>query len=39
MLNDMEQPVSESVVDAFRNYQIRPAPWADRAQVVAELAA
>ena len=39
MLNDIEQPVSGSVIDAFRNYQIRPVPWGDRAQVVLELAA
>jgi len=39
MLNDMEQPVSGNVIDAFRNYQISPVPWADRALVVPELAA
>ncbi len=39
MLNDTEQPISGNVIDAFRNYQIRPVPWADRAQVVPELAA
>lgn len=39
MLNDIEQPVSGAVIDAFRNYQIRPVPWQDRAQVVPELAA
>ncbi len=39
MLNDMEQPVSGNVMDALRNYQIRPVPWRDRAQVVPELAA
>src|ERR1017187_2602897 len=39
MLNEMEQPVSANVIDAFRNYQISPVPWADRAQVVPELAA
>jgi hypothetical protein len=39
MLNDIEQPVSGNVIDAFRNYQIRPVPWTDRAQVVPELAA
>ena len=39
MLNDIEQPVSGSVTDALRNYQIRPVPWSDRAQVVPELAA
>jgi hypothetical protein len=39
LLNDIEQPVSGSVIDALGNYQIRPVPWSDRAQVVTELAA
>ena len=39
MLNDMEQPVSGNVIDAFRNYQRRPVAWGERAQIVPELAA
>ena len=39
MLNDIEQPVSGNVIDAFRSYQIRPVPWSGRAQIVPELAA
>jgi hypothetical protein len=39
MLNDIEQPVSGNVIDALQNYQIRPVPWTDRAQVVPDLAA
>ena len=39
ILNDTEQPVSGSVIDALRSYQIQPVTWHDRAQVVAELAA
>jgi len=39
MLNDIEQPVSSNVIEAFRNYQIRAVPWSDRAHVVPELAA
>lgn len=39
VLNDTEQPVSANVIDAFRNYQILPVQWHDRAQVVPELAA
>jgi hypothetical protein len=39
VLNDLEQPVSGGVLDAFRNYQIQPVPWANRAEAVAELAA
>jgi hypothetical protein len=38
MLND-EQPVSGAVIDAFRNYEIRPVPWTQRLEVVTELAA
>jgi Domain of unknown function DUF1829/Domain of unknown function DUF1828 len=39
VLNDIEQPVSGGVIDAFRNYQIHPVSWSDRAQIVTELAA
>jgi hypothetical protein len=39
VLNDVEQPISGGVLDAFRNYQIQPVPWTDRAQIVTELAA
>jgi hypothetical protein len=39
MLNDNEQPISGSVIEAFRNYQISPVPWGERAKVVPELAA
>jgi len=38
VLNDADQSISSGVMDAFRNYAIRPVPWSDRAQVVAELA-
>lgn len=39
VLNDVEQPVSGSVIDAFRNYQIQPVSWSRRGEVVTELAA
>src|SRR5580693_4237439 len=39
LLNDTDQIISASVMDAFRNYQIRPVPWTQRVDVVAELAA
>jgi Domain of unknown function DUF1829/Domain of unknown function DUF1828 len=39
ILNDMEQPVSANVLDALRNYQIKPVPFSRRAEVVTELAA
>jgi hypothetical protein len=39
VLNDNEQRVSGGVLDAFRNYEIRPVPWSQRGEVVNELAA
>ncbi|MGA2194471.1 MAG: DUF1829 domain-containing protein [Bryobacteraceae bacterium] len=39
VLNDTESAIPGGVMDAFRNYAIQPVPWADRAQVVTELAA
>jgi len=38
VLNDA-QPISGSVIDALRNYDIRPVPWTQRVEIVAELAA
>jgi hypothetical protein len=38
MLND-EQPISGAVIEALRNYEIRPVPWTQRIEVVTELAA
>ena len=39
LLNDSEQTISGGVLDAFRNYQIRPVPFSQRIDVVAEVAA
>lgn len=39
VLNDAEQPISAGVIEAFRNYDIRPVPWSSRVEVAAELAA
>jgi hypothetical protein len=39
VLNDIEQSISGGVLDAFRNYQIRPIPWSIRGEIVSELAA
>lgn len=39
ILNDIDQPVSGGVLDAFRNYQIVPVSFSRRVEVVAELAA
>ncbi len=39
ILNDSEQLVSPTVVDAFRNYQIHPVLWSVRAEAEAQLVA
>lgn len=39
ILNDSEQRISGGVLDAFRNYQIKPVPFSQRGEIVAELAA
>lgn len=39
ILNDSEHPISESVLDAMRNYDVRPVLWSGRDQVRHELAA
>ena len=39
LLNDSEQMVSQSVLDALSNYEVRPIPWSQRESVRAELAA
>jgi hypothetical protein len=39
LLNDQEQKVSDNVLDALRNYDVRPVPWSGRDAVQAELAA
>ncbi|MEW6077301.1 MAG: DUF1829 domain-containing protein [Thermodesulfobacteriota bacterium] len=37
ILNDTEQKIAPPVIDALRNYDVRPIPWGDREQVVEEL--
>jgi len=39
LLNDSEQAVSPSVVDALRSYDVRPVSWSHRDNVLQELAA
>jgi hypothetical protein len=39
VLNDVEQATSGGVIEALRNYRIRPVLWSARAEVVTELAA
>jgi hypothetical protein len=39
ILNDSEHPISESVLDAMRNYDVRPVLWSKREQFRQELAA
>lgn len=39
ILNDTLATLSPSVLDAFRNYDVRPVPWSERESVREELAA
>lgn len=39
ILNDSEHPISESVLDAMRNYDVRPVLWSGRDHVRHDLAA
>ncbi|HWQ39350.1 MAG TPA: DUF1829 domain-containing protein [Burkholderiales bacterium] len=39
LLNDGEQPVPQGVVDALRNYEVKPIAWSQRDNVREELAA
>jgi hypothetical protein len=39
LLNDAEQPASPGVLDALRNYEVRPVPWSTREGVREELVA
>ncbi len=39
LLNDSEQPVSSTVLDALRNYDVRPVTWSQRETVREELSA
>ncbi|GBE48571.1 hypothetical protein BMS3Bbin12_01750 [bacterium BMS3Bbin12] len=39
LLNDSENAVSPAVIDALRNYEVRPVPWSERESVREELAA
>ena len=39
LLNDSEQPVSSAVLDALKNYDVRPIAWSKREEVREELAA
>lgn len=39
LLNDSEQPVSSTVIDALRSYDVRPVPWSERDKVREELVA
>jgi len=37
-LNDSEQPVSTTVIDALKSYEVQPIPWSGREHVREELA-
>ena len=39
ILNDSDRPISQSVLDAIRNYDVRPVTWSDREEAREELAA
>jgi len=39
LLNDAEKPISSSVLEALRRYEVRPVPWSKRDEVREELAA
>jgi len=39
LLNDTEHAISAAVLDALRNYDVRPIPWTERNKVERELAA
>ena len=39
ILNDVDHPISESVLDAMRNYDVRPVLWSARDQLRQEFAA
>lgn len=39
MVNDSDRPISQSVLDALRSYDVQPILWADREKTRAELAA
>ena len=39
MLNDSEQSVSQPIIDALSNYEVRPVRWSQRESVRLELAA
>ena len=38
-LNDEEQKVSQNVIEALRNYEVKPVPWSERNLIKEELAA
>ena len=38
-LNDTDQPISTSVLDALRNYDVNPVPWTKRENIRQDLAA
>ena len=39
ILNDSDRPISQSVLDAMRSYDVQPIPWSDRERSREELAA
>ncbi|MBI5722563.1 MAG: DUF1829 domain-containing protein, partial [Planctomycetes bacterium] len=39
LLNDQEQKISPSVIDALDSYDVKPVPWSRREDLKVELAA
>jgi len=39
MLNDSEQNVSQPIIDALSNYEVRPVRWSQRESIRVELEA
>ena len=39
ILNDSDRPILQSVLDAMRNYDVRPVPWSNREEAREELVA
>ena len=39
ILNDSDRPIPQSILDAMRNYDVRPVVWSDREETREELAA
>lgn len=39
LLNDLDHPIQQGVLEALRNYDVKPVPWSGRDELREELAA